>query len=91
MVLIEGLPDVSMSNTPEPDLALYADKTGVTKDWVREHKPHARSFCGIPVEIKGKLWGVVVLDSRSHTSLDEGAVSTYRMFGKLLGKSLERS
>lgn len=48
----------------------YARRSFVTVEWVRhwlsEHKRGlATRYVGIPVEVKSRVWGVIVLDMRS--------------------------
>ncbi|MCB9866898.1 MAG: GAF domain-containing protein [Phycisphaerales bacterium] len=62
VVAKSGLPDV----VAESDDALkseYARQTGVSVEWLNWRTYNARSFMGIPIEVNGALWGVVVLDS----------------------------
>jgi len=55
-------------NLPDPEDESqheeYARRTFVTASWVKETGIRARSFFGIPVEVRGKPWGVIVIDSR---------------------------
>ena len=93
VVEVHDLPDIS-SNPSEGEIADYALRGDVSEDWVRDrlNKPNPRSLCGIPVEVRGKLWGVLVLDSR-----DPQLIGTQKMFGLFsliatgLGKLLERA
>jgi GAF domain-containing protein len=90
VVIVEDLPDISGT----PSLGLledYARKTWVSVEWLQNRSQHARSFCGIPVEVKGRLWGVIVLDSRSPDAIDQDAVKVHSLIGRYLGKLLERA
>jgi hypothetical protein len=85
-----GLPDINGF----PSLAQlgdYAQKTWVSIEWLQRRSQHSRAFCGIPVEVKGRMWGVIVLDSRSPDAIDQEAVNVYRLVGRYLGKLLERA
>jgi len=64
-VVVTGLPDVSMDTASDDELKLYADKTFVKVDWLRSHRPHARSLLGIPIRINGSIAWVLVIDSRN--------------------------
>ena len=90
VVVVNGLPDIN-ENPPCDVLAEYARRTWIAEAWLQKQSQHARSFCGIPVEVKGKLWGVIVLDSRSPGVIDEEAIRFYSLIGRYLGKLLERA
>lgn len=89
VIFVDGLPclDGKMSNTKCRD---YSKKTWVSEDWLQNERSHARSFCGIPVEVKGKLWGVIVLDSRDDKPIKQEGDAYYRLIAKQLGTLLGR-
>ncbi|SRR6266550_690036 len=85
---VSSLPD--LRNAPiDQNFEDYAKRTWVSVEWLRREPPDARSFYGIPVEIGGKPWGVVVLDSR-RPNLIKGDKS-FRLLATVLGKLLERT
>lgn len=89
---VQDLQDVSQCQDPEV-LEDYAQRTFVTSQWLRKNRElsaAARSFAGIPVEVKGELWGVIVLDSRLERLPGRSPEKTYRLFGRQLGKLLEK-
>ena len=92
VVVVNRLPDIN-ENPPCDVLVEYARQTWIAEAWLQKQRQrqHARSFCGIPVEVKGKLWGVIVLDSRSPEVIDENAIQFYSLMGRYLGKLLERA
>ena len=90
VVMVNGLPDINGSPSLEL-LAQYAQQTWVSVPWLQNRSQHGRAFCGISVEVKGRMWGVVVLDSRSPDAIDQEAVNVYRLVGRYLGKLLERA
>lgn len=98
VVVVDNLPELSSVSRPE-QLQDYARKTWVSVDWVRQAirraksrgRPIARSFCGIPVEVKGELWGVLVFDSCSKDMRVEQALGEFKTLGRFLGKLLERA
>lgn len=71
----------------------YARKTWMPERWVKtaNKKTRPRSLCGIPIEVKGKVWGVIVLDSRGPRSIHRDASSKrfYKLMGRLLADHLE--
>lgn len=85
---VSELPDLS-ADPPSDDWKRYAEATGVTVEWLRQERPHARSFCGIPVQIKGKPWGVIVLDSRNPQKIEGD--DAYALSARVLGKLLEKA
>ena len=76
---------------PEALVTEYARRTWIAPAWLSTRRQHARSFCGIPVEVKGRLWGVIVLDSRSPDAIDQETSRVYNLIGRYLGKLLERT
>jgi hypothetical protein len=95
--IVGGLPDPGAGSiaTREETATQYADKTSVARSWVEERKLQSKSFprwyCGVPVRVNGKPWGILMLDSRNAEARDEEEVrATYRLFGSILGNVLER-
>ncbi len=82
------------SNRPldiQPLACSYAKATFVSVDWVLKNMPYARSFMGIPVIVKGKPWGVIVVDSRAETIPNVKAVyDAYNLISRPLIKCIER-
>jgi hypothetical protein len=90
MVSIYGLPDVS-GNCSEGATVHYAQSTNVTPNWVSQNKPPAKSLCGIPVEVEGEVWGVMVFDSREDKEIPKTRIDTFvKLQNKSLTKILER-
>lgn len=90
VVPLDKLPDIN-ENPPCDVLAEYARRTWIAEARLQKQRQHARSFCGIPVEVKGKLWGVIVLDSRNPEVINQNADQFYSLIGRFLGKLLERA
>lgn len=85
----EDLPDLS-ANPSEKAIATFAQKTSCPVEEIRRRKPRCRSLCGIPVEVKGRVWGVLVIDSRN-SKLPKDLIQThYYSVAKSLGRLLER-
>jgi hypothetical protein len=65
--VLNKLPDLH-SSPSEGDFESYARATSVSVDRLKrrlnEDKPCARAFCGMPVEVNNKLWGVIVIDTQ---------------------------
>jgi hypothetical protein len=92
MIFVEDLPDICNGGTPEALLA-FAKATRITPQWLVKHKVCSRSFCGIPIEVQGNIWGVLVLDSRSPkiSQKTELIANFYRINGRYVAKLLERA
>lgn len=88
ILVVNELPDINKS-PPQGVLEDYARRTFVATEWLQGTRRHARSFCGIPVEVKGRPWGVIILDSRNPNVIDDDANRFYRLVGGFLGKLLE--
>jgi hypothetical protein len=67
MVPVYDLPHLNVARTNDDDVKRYAEKSflsirKIEKD-CNSDRPTSRSLLGIPVEVKGKPWGAIVLDS----------------------------
>jgi hypothetical protein len=86
-----NLPNVT-DNSPEEDLKRYADETFISVEKLRARlkakKRVALSLTAFPVEVKNRVWGVVVFDSRSKQPFPDEAVEVFRLVGTCLGKLL---
>lgn len=93
-IVVEGLADPELG---KPKTVVdYAKRTGVTTEWltrqIEQGRQMALSFRAIPIEVSGRRWGVLLLDSR-----DPGGVAKNREkvdiapYASLLGKLLERT
>lgn len=91
-----NLPDL-YSDTSKENVAAYANETWLAEELVQKRMQEglslARSYLGIQIEVKGKRWGVIVLDSRKPdgilTPKGRGSES-YSVMAKFLGRLLER-
>jgi hypothetical protein len=68
-VTLSDLPDMHENTPSDESVAEYARQAWVSEKWLRRRigtsgRSNARSFLGIPVDVKGKKWGVLVVDSR---------------------------
>lgn len=92
-ILVNELPALDETST-EASIAEYARSTFVSTDWVRSRlsRPHPRSLCGVPVEVEGRIWGVLVLDSRAENGIKAQKVSDLVDFvGIVLRHLLQRA
>jgi hypothetical protein len=96
MIPVSGLPDLYANQTTE-NIEAYAKSTWLRSDLVKmrlvNNYAMARSYLGIPIEVKGRRWGVLVLDSRSPDGIwsPEGLrYETYKVMAKFLERLLER-
>jgi hypothetical protein len=86
----QALPSIA-DESDEKILAEFAARTNVSLKWVKEKKPRARSYCGLPVSVDGNLWGVLVFDSRTPDIMDVDKVKTaLDAFAKTLSPLLKR-
>jgi hypothetical protein len=89
MVIVENLPNLETSPTSE-NFIEYAQRSNCPEKDIRELRPRSRSLCGIPIEVKGSLWGVLVIDSRSPTLPTDAIQTHHPMAAKFLAKVLEQ-
>jgi hypothetical protein len=93
VMVLNRLPNLHDSPS-ENDFDEYAKLTSVSKEWLKQRIENdrrcARSFCGIPVEVENKFWGVIVIDSElEELPNSEELRKVYGLFGRLLGNMLE--
>jgi hypothetical protein len=72
----------------------YSRKSKTNKKYVLKRaktgKPFARSFWGTPVEVNGKCWGVIVIDSRHPELAGKDEIKAiFQPMASVLGKLLE--
>lgn len=71
-VWVSDLPAVTRDSS-EAELEKYAARTFISKERLKRDlnsgKFPGRAFWGIPIEVQGKLWGVIVIDSRQPDGL----------------------
>jgi len=83
---VEDLPEINKKTIimDRDAIANYAKQTWVRENWVRNrlNKGYCaeRSFCGFPIENKGKPWGVLVLSSRSPEALANESIEVFDDF-----------
>ncbi len=92
-IYISELPDLAPDSS-DKTIKNYASKTKVSPEYLKkklkEGKEFARSFWGIHVECKGKIWGVIIIDSRNPTIVDSDQLKTiYRPIGACLDRLIE--
>ena len=92
-VMVDSLPSVEQRSSKKVKKE-YADKTNMTvqmvEQYTRQSKPLPRSLLAFPVEVNGRIWGVIVLDSRKPDSIPEDAVTKYSLTSAIIGQLLER-
>ena len=67
-VVVDNLPALT-AGSPQGRYEEYSRRTGVSVKWLRKRTYHPRSLAGIEVRVKGKPWGVVVLDSMNPSGI----------------------
>jgi hypothetical protein len=90
VVYREELPDVRNGAPSERAFKLYAEGSNTSIDLVKQLRPASRSLCGIPVEIGGRVWGVLVVDSRVTKLPQDKIEQHYPLAAKFLSRILER-
>lgn len=92
----QDLPDLSKKGVKSSQTLIqrYATATGVDSDWVKEKlkkkKPLPRSLWGITIEVNGKRWGVIVVDSpRAKMENEPSLKESFRPFGTVLSNLLK--
>ncbi|MBX3386461.1 MAG: hypothetical protein KF768_07810 [Phycisphaeraceae bacterium] len=91
----QGTPLPALSkDSPQAELDQYAKETCVDTTWVRcqldRGRPLAASYAALVVLLKGRPWGVLVIDSRKPGTIDPEKLKRFVAYGKLLTPLLER-
>lgn len=93
-VVVNDLPEIR-STTSKRDIDKYSKATkcdkGLLERYQKEGRQPPRSIAAIPIERKGELWGVVVLDSRSPLGVTNHSVENYTLTVALIGHLLEKA
>jgi hypothetical protein len=92
-VFLKDLPEV-LANSSDKVLKDYAKKTWMTEPQVKQYlkngKVLARSFWGITIEMQGKNWGVVVVDSRRPDGIDSSMTTATSQMVAILSNLAKR-
>src|SRR5258708_9549690 len=91
--LTKRLPRVIDRNATLAEIEAYSRETWVTVAWITQQvaarKGMAASFRGLTIEVKGRKWGVIILDSRDPAALQADLNMPQHAF--VVGKLLERT
>jgi hypothetical protein len=91
LVSKSNLPNVN-ADSPLQEQKRYADETYMSLDTLKRRldgkKAVALSLTAFPVEVKNKVWGVIVFDSRSKQPFPEEAIENFRLVGRCLANVL---
>lgn len=90
---IPDLPDLNSTNTGKKNRVRYANATNVSISWVNKRiqskQRFARSFWGVHVEVDGKIWGVLLIDSKASNLKGKNELKTeFRSTGLALNTLL---
>lgn len=92
VIPVSDLPDLSV-NKSDPQKVQYARDGFVSTRWIDKREScQSRSLLGIPIEVKGTPWGVIVIDSvhpEPICSIETITDGQFSILGKLLSKLLE--
>lgn len=93
-IILNNLPAMR-SASPNRDVKNYAESTfcdvNMVRKYISEGRQMPRSIAAIPIDCGGKIWGVVVLDSRSPNGVTDESVQHYQLTVALIGQLLERA
>lgn len=89
---VEGLPDLQNHPT-EQNIADYSKYTYTEEETIRSYIAKQRampcSIAAIPLAVKGRPWGVLVLDSRWANGVNERSISNFRITVASIERILE--
>jgi hypothetical protein len=87
----QPLPDVTTSDSNE--LKSYASISHMSiescREWLERRKRLPVGICAIPVEVKNRRWGSLVIDASVKFPTDQAAYRRYAVFASIVGKLLE--
>lgn len=94
-----NLPDLNVERPSDAEFARYAKETNMPTEWVREkwnkaqkeNVSMARSYSAWPIEVAGKDWGVIVINSTNPEKIgvNKGNKKLFRKYTDLLVLALE--
>ena len=87
-LVIDGLPDLTVPQANADDIKKYAERTFISEKRAMKKTLTARSLVGIPLEVKGKPWGCIVLDSH-HPAPIPIRENMYSVLAKVLEELLQ--
>lgn len=92
IIPVYDLPDLN-TDTSDGAYKDYATRGFVTVEWLKKRQSHtSRALLGVPIEVKNKPWGALVIDSRKPDEIVTKEVldtTQYKMLANVLGKLLE--
>ena len=73
----------------------YARKTFCDIDWVErcldQKRQPPRSIGAIPIEVHGKIWGALVLDSKAPHGVTNEKIANFKLTAGMIGQLLEKN
>ncbi len=73
----------------------YANKTfceaGVVDRYLAQNRTPPRSIGAIPIEVHGKIWGALVLDSKEPHGVSNEKTNQFKLTTNLIGQLLEKA
>lgn len=89
-IYVPGLPDLRSKTVTESDFTTYAEKSFCSVARLKSGRPpQSRSLLGIPVEVRNKPWGVVVIDCTKEGIPENVAKSTFTLLAPTLSSTLK--
>ena len=74
---------------------IYARKTFCEIDWVErclgQNRQPPRSIGAIPIEVHGKIWGALVLDSKAPHGVTDEKIANFKLTASMIGQLLEKN
>ena len=93
-IIIDELKKIHRGSAPQT-IKSYATKTfcdiGVVDRYLTQNRTPPRSIGAIPIEVHGKIWGALVLDSREPDGVTEEKTNQFKLTTKLIGQLLEKA
>lgn len=102
IIVCNDLPELARkgsSNKAKKQLSLdkkvYAESTNCCEEmidrYLKKEKAVPRSIGATPIDVNGKIWGVIVLDSRSPDAITDESLKDFTIVIGTIGKLLERA
>lgn len=87
-IYVDQLPNLKLDSS-DIKVAEYAEKTFMSVHEARKRSSGVQSLLGIPIEIEGKKWGVIVIDSTHPKIKDKAATKIFRTLNPTLTNFLK--
>ena len=93
-IIVDSLKEIRQ-NSAIKTKKTYANKTfcdvSIVDRYLAQNRTPPRSVGAIPIEVHGKIWGALVLDSQEPDGVTEEKTNQFKLTTELIGQLLEKA